>query len=176
MEKRQTKPSFRRELKRVHGEVCHICGRSPVEYHHLIPLWAGGEEVIGNYIALCRPHHLAMHGVFGKKRLTHCGGRPRDIPPEGYETVLDGYFRCQYGRKRCEKLLPLTGSRKLNDKWWYKDYIIKHGISKHRNNVDTLFKKHNGNMKGIPLDREIGYVRYQDGKTDVYSVGDVEIW
>ena len=172
---RKKNPLFRQALKERHGTKCYVCGETPVEYHHLIPLWLGGEDTLENRIALCHYHHMQIHGAAGKRWYSG-GGRPLKPIPRDYESVLDSYFSCKIGLKRCRETLSLGSKTHLSDKSWYKDYIIKHGISKHRNNVDTLFKKHNGDMKGIPLDREIGYVRYQDGKTDVYSVGDVEIW
>jgi hypothetical protein len=43
--------------------VCEICGRMPVEGHHIITRKTGGEEEGWNYLALCTYDHALFHSM-----------------------------------------------------------------------------------------------------------------
>lgn len=55
--------------------VCELCGRSrPLQLHHVVPLCAGGPDIIENWIAICEPCHnrLTPKGILTKLGLERC--------------------------------------------------------------------------------------------------------
>jgi hypothetical protein len=51
---------FRQRVLRQHGPTCVICGESPVQAHHIVPLHDGG-DFEGEGVPLCDRHHEAAH-------------------------------------------------------------------------------------------------------------------
>lgn len=87
-----------RDLKRLYGGRCQICGSSPLdgefgdlaEAHHIEWLCRGGRDVLENLISLCPNHHAAIHAadpVFDRAGLEFRSGRMR-LP-----VLLDHHLR-----------------------------------------------------------------------------------
>ena len=53
--------------KDIIGRICCNCGKTTdLEYHHIIPLSLGGNNILSNYCCLCYSCHSLIH--FGKRR------------------------------------------------------------------------------------------------------------
>lgn len=172
---RKTAPSFRKALMERYGTKCYVCGEEGAEYHHLIPLWMGGEDCIENMIPLCHWHHMLMHratsqrprGTSGKQ-----GGRPKLALPAEYETILDWYFHSRIGAKECKALLGMAQGTKMTDKDWFRDYMVKHGIVAYRNNVDLIRQKLKKN-KDATYD-VVGWMKYENGVRQEFHWDDIK--
>lgn len=154
---------MRKLLKERYGTKCYICGEEGAEYHHLLPLWMGGEDIITNFIPLCRWHHMLMHGRNQKWKTG--GGRPKAITGnEEWRKVLDDYFSCRIGAKECKKLLGLNDHTGISDRKYVREYMKEKKIRKHRNNVDIQSR-----MKTVR--KEItGWIEYEDGSRITFRV------
>ena len=157
----RTTPSYRRHLIEFHGTTCRICGESPVEYHHLIPLALGGVDEDRNIIPLCEHCHKIVHGCIdhgGYAYRNGKGGRPRK-QPQNYENVLNDYAKGKIGAVECKKRLGMAKSTHVQDCIWIKEYFEKCGFVKVRNQVDYRAFWYGD----IPDGTNVGYVLYKDG-------------
>lgn len=173
------RPSFKQLLEKEKGRVCVCCGSTlGVEYHHILPICLGGDNRLSNIQPVCNSCHKLIHGGRVNKmwRDENKGGRKRLQPPKDYKTILDKYLKCEIGKNECHKLLGITGKcTKLNDKWWYKEYLKEHNIAEFRNSIDILqCPKNNGIEDGETV---IGYIRYKGDKnrTFIYSSTYLEV-
>ncbi|MCM1222896.1 MAG: HNH endonuclease [Lachnospiraceae bacterium] len=135
------RPSFKRKLIQTLGTICANCGsKINIEYHHIVPITVGGTNRLTNFVPLCHNCHELIHGVRNIRTIrgTINYGRKRKAPPENYIEVLDKYLDGQIGKKDCEKLLGLTGTQKLNDKSWFKEYLKERNIVEYKNRIDML--------------------------------------
>lgn len=165
--------SFKQLLGEEKGSMCVCCGSTEgIEYHHILPLHIGGDNRLSNIQPICSSCHKLVHGSRVNKmyRRGNQGGRKKLQPPRGYESILGRYFKCEIGKAECHKLLGITGKcEKLNDKWWYKEYLKEHGIIEFRNSIDVLQCPKNN---GIDSNKAVlGYIRYKGDncRTFIYS-------
>lgn len=170
LRKEFNRPSFKAYLYKELGENCINCGSNDgVEYHHIVPIANGGTNKIQNIVPLCCRCHQAVHGArkswqeLGKRSENF--GRPRAITYEDAEPILDAYIRCEIGTKETWERLGFTGSPRLAGKVVYKECVEKHSITGHRNNIDTIKKKNDGE---IPEGCELGYVIIGDGEPEFF--------
>lgn len=158
---RTTKPSFRKALVERYGTKCYVCGEEGAEYHHLIPLWMGGEDCIENMIPLCHWHHMLMHKATTVSPNRKGAGRKKKPAPDGYESVLDAYFLCRISTSECKAALGLRDKQHLADMYWFNDYIRDRGIRDYRNNIDIIRSTYK--RRGTVHDGIVGWVEYKDG-------------
>lgn len=159
------RPLFKRMLKETLGCRCTNCNsENDIEYHHIVPLVFGGTNNLGNIVPLCHECHRFAHECkeVTKVRRGKTIGRHRKQPVENYEQILDAYLRGEIGRKECNKLLKLSKSSKLNDKWYFKEYIEKRNIKSFKNKVDTINSNSNKSIEYHKGDI-IAEIVYSDG-------------
>lgn len=159
--------SFKEMLRRIKGCRCQVCKSTDnVQYHHIVPLFLGGSNDLDNIIPLCSVCHAKAHGGQNMRVIASSGGgRKKKKPPKGYKVVLDRYFRCEIGKAECQEILGYTGS-KINDVWWYKEYMNELGIVGFRNNIDIMLCKKN--HQEIMPHQELGYVEYARGSREYF--------
>lgn len=161
MSDRDVSQGLYRQLRKMHGITCRICGEEGVDYHHIIPLSHGGTNEINNFIPLCHKHHMMVHGCreqAGLRARGNCrGGRPRKIPAN-YKDILCRYVHGEIGRAECQLMLDMGKHSKLQDTVWYKEYLNEMGINTAHNTVDVLSK--NGTLA---VGRFCGFIEYKDG-------------
>ena len=167
------RPSFKKLLEDEKGKICACCGNTEgIEYHHILPLILGGDNRLSNIQPICYSCHKVIHGGMVHKmyRKENQGGRKKAQPPRGYKTILDKYLRWEIGKAECNKLLGITGKcEKVNDKWWYKEYLKECDIIEFRNSIDILQCPKNNGIEGNRV--VLGYIRYKGDKcrTFIYS-------
>lgn len=161
--------SFRKTLKEKLPNSCVNCGSTKdISYHHIVPLSLGGTNNITNIVPLCDRCHKLAHGSVNiretfKPRVT---GRKRLEPPKSYKEVLRRYVNGEIGRRECENALGLSKATKIQDVWYYKEFLNQNNILRHKNKVDLLLNKN----ECIPKGREIARIEFSNGKIEkIYS-------
>ena len=165
------RPSFKKHLHEVLGDVCVNCGSTEdVEFHHIVPLRDGGTNTIGNIVPLCYRCHQATHGSrkswISRSARSERTGRPRKISYEDAEPTLDKYFRCEIGSKEAWDTMGFTGDVKLSGTLVFKQYVKEHHITAYRNNIDIIRKKNDG---VIPFGHKLGYIIIGNGEPEFFG-------
>lgn len=159
------RPLFKTMLREELGEECFYCNsHENIEYHHVIPLFVGGDNRLNNILPICNACHKKIHfatrsGRRDKYKNFKHEGRPRIGKPQGIDEYLNDYVFGKIGLTDCAILLN-TGRKKktLRDYSWFPEYLESIGVKNFRNNVDILDKK--GKLaKG----NKVGWVEYLDG-------------
>ena len=123
--------SFRAFLPSMCGTECVNCGSTKnIEYHHIVPLVAGGTNRYSNIVPLCGECHGKIHGLKSCHKRGEGAGRPRNEAPLCYEAYLREFIRGRITYKECHDLLELPKSVKFYDKWYYREYLKEKGIVK----------------------------------------------
>lgn len=141
---RNVNPSHYARLAYFCGLHCRICGKSPVVYHHLIPLCDGGKDDVRNIIALCPHCHKLVHGCRNRKGYikdpTKCTGRRRK-QVDGWEKIVDLWADCKIGTREAKERLGLSQKSHLTDIIWIREHLEKRGIKKVHNTLDISTAK-----------------------------------
>lgn len=167
---------------------CVSCCSTPIEWHHIVPIEVGGNDVMSNIAPVCHYCHNLIHlgENYRAKRLERArasvkfSGRHRSMP-ENYKDLLNDYVFCRIGKKELSEKWGVTvTSRKdptkqipvdmvrLTGKTWYRDYLKELGIAKVENHVDYTQNKRNP-RKIIKDGEYVGTITYLNGKTvDIY--------
>lgn len=157
----------RERLIALRGDRCFNCGTpDDIEWHHVVPLEVGGNDVDTNMVPLCYSchkavtHHELLLSTSGRPHKS--GGRKRIIP-DNYKEILHDYLYGKISKTECTARLGLSQKNKgwLRDSVWYKEYLDELGIKSCKNNVEI--KAANGLLQpGV----EVGYVKYIDGRVE----------
>lgn len=176
------KGNFKKQILALHGgSSCVNCNSTEgIEWHHIVPVCYGGNDVPRNIVPLCKACHDAVTHcellmLTSIKSYNHNGGRKREIP-ENYRDILDDYLHCRISKSEAAKLLGWEGKSNFADSPWFKEYKKEQGIANYRNNID-IRKAQERRIKANhqiswhssddPLDgRYVGYVKYKDGKIE----------
>ena len=142
MNKRSRKPL--EEAKKIYGTKCINCGAEEhIEYHHVVPLKDGGNDIPTNIVPLCWECHLkasnkSTHGG-GLKKAREEGrlGRKPAKPYEEWLPWLELYFNSEIGAKELKEKVGLSQGYKLASHKFVKKYRKDNNISNYfRNTVD----------------------------------------
>lgn len=157
--------SFKAMLRDNLGCTCANCGsKADIEYHHVVPLRLGGTNKLSNIVPLCYSCHLKAHGaeVIHSMFRSENSGRPKQTPPKDFENIIWQYVKGDIGKKECQRLLGMPAGSKLNDKWYYKEFLKENHIVSHKNKIDLFecqdraSKEHKGKVLAI--------IKFDDGK------------
>lgn len=157
------------EVKNKVGKNCCNCGASEnIEYHHIVPLFLGGKDVITNIVPLCHQCHKAAHcgRHVSHYAISSNGGRKTKAIGDKAETVFEAYLNGKVGnRKACEMLGYADGSQIKSVKA-FKQFIRDKGISKVRNLIDVVGTNR---LNGLADGYCVGEIEYSDGhKENIY--------
>jgi hypothetical protein len=159
-----TNHTFRKILKDTYDDKCFNCGNEcEVEYHHIVPLSLGGTNRLTNIVPLCSECHKKAHGSVNIRKTfkSSKSGRKKEVAPSDYEEILWQYVYGEIGRKGCQRMLGLSEGAKIQEKWYYKEFLEQNGIKYHKNSVDLLISKN----KILPEGKLVAVVVFEDGKT-----------
>ena len=134
------------EAKKIYGTKCINCGSEEyIEYHHVVPLKDGGNDIPTNIVPLCCKCHLkasnkSTHGEGMEKAKRE--GRIGRKPSKTYEEWLpwlELYFNNEIGTKEFKEKVGLAEGYKLASHKFIKRYRNENNISGYfRNTVDIL--------------------------------------
>jgi len=111
------------------GTVCGNCGKdcgTEIEYHHVVPLERGGNDVIRNLLPLCYECHNKVHFPFVRKKPERTGRRRKEYDPELMDSVFTRYVNKQISEREARE--ELGSGRSIKDMLQFKEWAEKHGI------------------------------------------------
>ena len=116
------------------GSVCCNCGADvgdAIEYHHIVPLSGGGNDIMSNLAPLCPDCHSIVS--FGRKRRRPAnGGRKcKEYDPDLMDSVFSRYVAGEITEIDARKELG-TGC-KIRDMKQFKMWAEQHGIQLGKN-------------------------------------------
>lgn len=165
LRKEYNKESFKQMLIEKLGNKCVNCDSDiDVEYHHIVPLALHGTNKLSNIVPLCYKCHQLAHGSINIREIFRAEntGRPKKQLPQNYKDILWDYIYGRIGRKECENLLNLGKSTKIQDTWFYKEFLIENKIKVHKNKIDLILAK--SHSKTIPKGRIVAEVEFENGE------------
>ena len=167
MKRKPITKARRMQLIALHGDRCINCG-SPdeIEWHHVVPLEIGGNDVDTNLVPLCYSchkavtHHELLLKTSGRQHKT--GGRKR-IVPDNYKEILHDYLYGKISKTECTIRLGLSSRNKgwMSDSPWMDEYLAELGIKTFRNNIELK-----ANKGSLAVSSNVGYIKYLDGTTE----------
>ena len=166
------------EQKNLIGRVCVNCGSAEdIEYHHVVPLCNGGNDIISNIVPLCHVcHNLAHEGrnltEYKRYAGTLTGRRPSNCDDDTAFEALDMLAAGEIGVAKCKKLMHLSENTFPSTTIQFKKWCAMHGIERMRSWYDLSAMKAPENLNES---RAVGWIKYLDGhKEDImYKASDV---
>ena len=159
-EKRKEYHLMRVLLKEECGVYCVNCGSSEgIEYHHIVPLACGGNNVFTNIVPLCWECHSKAHNLkrVKKEHASH-QGRPRKDAPVGYRETLCSYITGAKRGKDVKRELGLDKGGRICEQWYCKEYLESCGI-------ERVEKRTRPNKTVLSI------IYFKDGHTEQYLDG-----
>lgn len=153
-----------KEIKQNKGTICCNCGSSDnIEYHHIVPIALGGNDIESNIVPLChRCHKVAHHGRHITHYLSHRNsGRKPSATYKDACKIYDMYVDGEIGRRKACELLNCKKSAQITQQKWFKEYKEEHGITKVKNNIDVI-----GTNSDLVNGMKCGYICFADGRIE----------
>ena len=157
---RQTVP---KEWKEKLGYRCYNCGcEENIEYHHIVPMFLGGNDVITNVVPLCNRCHKVAHKGRHMHRYTNKAnaGRKKLCDDETVRQVADMYINGEIGNRKAVELVNGKPGSRFSSRRSYKAYIQELGIKTVRNYVDYLAEN---TYEGLVEGKECVLIEFLDG-------------
>lgn len=167
-----THVGFKKKLKEAHGDRCVNCGDEMFEWHHVVPIFLGGTNAIGNIVPLCHRCHRAAHNghhMTKYRRKSEKEGRPRKTLPENWEDVVWSWVRGDIDKEELHKTLGYTCTTKFIDSRAWDEFRERHGIEKVRN--QRGFLAYWGNLRNGAV---VSTVFYNDGRQEEFRYEEPE--
>ena len=111
------------------GTVCCNCGKecgSEIEYHHVVPLERGGNDIVSNLAPLCFECHTLCHFPFERKKPERTGRKRKEYDSDLMDSVFSRYVNKELSEKDARVELG-TGCR-IKDMVQFKEWAEKNGI------------------------------------------------
>lgn len=151
-------------IKQNKGSSCCNCGSSEnIEYHHIVPISLGGNDIESNIVPLChRCHKAAHHGRHITHYLSHSNsGRKPSATYKDACKVYDMYANGEIGRRKACELLKCKKSAQITQQKWFGEYKEERGILKVKNNIDVI-----GTNSDLANGMQCGYILFNDGRVE----------
>ena len=171
---KEDKLAIRRENTNHYKDICQRtwsnccnCGSDKnIEIHHIVPLANGGNNIITNMVALCKDCHLKAHGKLKRVENAKKGGRKPIKKPANADIVIKQYLEGIITRTEAIQRLKLSKGWKINELWYFQEYLKEHNIIAHKNYIDNFFGK---NRKKRSDDKFLAAkITYADGNTQEF--------
>jgi len=159
--KRQTVP---KEWKEKLGYRCYNCGcEENIEYHHIVPMFLGGNDVITNVVPLCNKCHKVAHKGRHMSHYTNKinSGRKKLCDDETVRRVADMYINGEIGNRKAVELVNGKPGSRFTGRRSYRAYIQELGIRTVRNFVDYLAEN---TYDGLVEGKDCVEIDYLNGK------------
>lgn len=163
-------------LDKYDGAKNCVCCGEPIDepiWHHILPCYLGGGDLLTNIVPVCHACHQAIHNMkpniyYRFKSCGKVGGRNIDYKPE-YDDIFDDYIKCRISRTEASERLNKGIHFKENKA--FKQFMEKNGIESFRNNIDVILSKHDS----LQVGQIVGYIQYADGRKEElkWNVGDI---
>lgn len=124
---RKVQHKAKREL--ILGTVCCNCGKDcgeEIEYHHIVPLEHGGQDVVGNLAPLCYDCHSLCSFQRIRKKAERNGRKRKEYDEKLMNMVFTKYINGEVKEIDARKLLG-TG-RKIREMVQFKEWAEQKGI------------------------------------------------
>lgn len=154
-----------KKIQNVVGNNCCNCGETDhIEYHHIVPLALGGNDIESNIVPLCHVCHMAAHhgrninhyfGSFNK------GGRHSIATIEYNSNIFDMYINGEIGNRMAKQMLGYSDSTQIKDRPVFKRYIKSKGINTVKNIIDVAATNKSDGLKNGDV---VGEIIYEDGR------------
>lgn len=111
------------------GTVCCNCGKEcgkEIEYHHIVPLERGGNDIESNLAAVCYECHTRVHFPFERKKPERNGRKRKEYDPDLMNSVFSQYVNKQITETEAREKLG-TGCR-IKDMIQFKEWAQEHGV------------------------------------------------
>lgn len=111
------------------GTACCNCGKecgSEIEYHHIVPLERGGQDIKTNLAPLCYECHSLVHFPYERKRPERTGRKRKVYAPALMDNVFGRYVNGEIMEYEARKELG-TGCR-IREMIQFKEWAEDHGI------------------------------------------------
>lgn len=154
------------EIKDLVGSTCCNCGiNQNIEYHHIVPLFLGGNDVVTNIVPLCHQCHKAAH--CGRHTSHYAksvnGGRKSKAIGENATNVFELYLNGEIGNRKACELLGYADGARINGVKAFKQFLSERGILKIRNLIDIVgTTRLNGLINGAC----VGEITYCNGRKE----------
>ena len=162
LRKRFESLEFKKILVENKSEKCANCGSEKnVQFHHVVPLYLGGTNNLGNIVPLCFRCHKSAH--YGQHMRNYqnkdVSGRPHTAEDDKLIEAFDLYSAGKIGTAECKRMINLSGKSHISDMRVFREYKKERGIKQIRNNVDIILKKRGTIAEGAV----VGRVLYDNG-------------
>ena len=168
--KRNLDKRYVQETRRKVGNICVNCGSTDgIEYHHIVPLFVGGQENETNIVPLCHRCHKAAHygrNIQNYAKAVNPGRKPNVSDEEAFK-AFDLFANGEIGRKKCKELIGISQSTQIKDRAQYIKYLEENGIESIKNNIDIVAT--NSELKDGMI---IGEIVYLDGNRKIMTYKD----
>lgn len=157
------------EQKDLVGRKCVNCGTDEnIEYHHIVPLCNGGNDVISNIVPLCHACHRLAHGgrdlnEVKRKNGPLRGGRPAKCSDEEAFAALDLLIAGRIGNSECKRRMNVSERTEPRVTPQFRKYCDLRGIENIRTTYDVAATNSPENM--FP-GYNVGWVSYKDGRKE----------
>lgn len=162
MERKQLTPLQKQKI----GTRCINCGTEEmIEYHHVVPLGLGGNDVAENIVPLCHSCHKAAHcgqHISHYVKTENSGRKPKATLEESKET-FDLYIRGAIGNRQVCEELGYSNRTSIITRPVFKKYLIQKGIKNVRNLVDIAYSNRASGLKEGDV---VGEITYVDGRVE----------
>ncbi len=156
-------------IKQNKGSVCCNCGGSEnIEYHHIVPISLGGNDIESNIVPLCHRCHKTAHNG---RHITHYtnssnSGRKPKIPYKDACKIYDMYVNGEIGKLKASELMECGKNVQIIHQRSFRRYKEERGILKVKNNIDVI-----GTNSDLTNGMQCGYILFNDGhvKNMVYK-------
>lgn len=116
------------------GTVCCNCGKecgSEIEYHHVVPLERGGNDIESNLAPLCYECHSIVHFDTVRRKPERTGRRRREYAQDLLDDVFRRYVNKDISEKDARAELG-TGCR-IKDMVQFWEWAERNGVDPQQN-------------------------------------------
>ena len=124
------KEAHKAKRENLLGSVCCNCGKecgAEIEYHHIVPLEHGGNDIISNLAPICYECHTKVHFLYERKKPERTGRKRKEYDQELCDRVFTGYVKGTITEIEARRQLG-TGQH-IREMIVFKEWAERNGIT-----------------------------------------------